>query len=91
MQSFLYYTSIPVFYRKNKYSKVVNEDIRGTSTGPSCRTSQGPNDGTFRGHPQDVGHISFLNSSHKHMKLVFTGYSRLAVAKNSVNSIVVKK
>ena len=34
-------------YRKNKYSKVLNWDIHGMSTGPSCGTTLGPNDGTF--------------------------------------------
>ena len=41
------YISIPVFYRKNKYSKVLNGDVHGTSAGPSCGTSRGPNDRTF--------------------------------------------
>ena len=39
--------SIPAFYRKNKYSKVLNGDLYGTYTGPSCGTSCEPNDGTF--------------------------------------------
>ena len=39
-------TNIP-FYRKNKYSRVLNGDVHGTSTGPSCGKSMGPNDGTF--------------------------------------------
>ena len=47
MQLFLFYTTVTVFYWKNKYSKVVNGNVHGTSTRPSCRTSQGPNDGTF--------------------------------------------
>ena len=34
-------------YRKNKYSRVLNRDVHGTSTGPSCGKSMGPNDGTF--------------------------------------------
>ena len=45
------------------------------STLPSCGTSQGPNDGTFWGHPRDVGHICFLNSTEKDVKLTLTGYS----------------
>ena len=45
MQYSLFYTTITVFYWKNKYSKVVNGDVHGTSTGRSCRTSRGPNDG----------------------------------------------
>ena len=71
---------IPVLYRKNKYSKVLNGDIHGTSTGTSCRTSQGPNDGTFQGCPRDVGQTLFLKSTHKHnkhIKFTFRGYSRL--------------
>ena len=36
--------SILVFYRKSKYSKVLNGDVHGTTTGPSCGTPQGPND-----------------------------------------------
>ena len=43
------YTSITDFCWKNKYSKVLNREIHGTSTGPSCRTSRGPDDGTFWG------------------------------------------
>ena len=39
--------SIPVFYKKKKYSKVLNGDVLGTSTGSSCETSEGPTDGTF--------------------------------------------
>ena len=39
--------SIPVFYKKKKYSKVLNGDVLGTFTGPSCETSEGPTDGTF--------------------------------------------
>ena len=36
-----------VFYRKNKYSKVLNGDVHGSSTGPSCGKSWGTNDGSF--------------------------------------------
>ena len=36
--------SILVFYRKSKYSKVLNGDVHGTTTGPSCGTPRGPND-----------------------------------------------
>ena len=60
---------------QNKNSKVVNGDVDGTSSGPSCRTSRGPNDGTFWGRPRDVGHKCFLNSTEKHIKLTLTGYS----------------
>ena len=35
------------FHRKNKYSKVLNEDAHWTSTGTSCGTSMRPNNGTF--------------------------------------------
>ena len=63
------------FYWKNKHSKVPNRDIYGTSMGPSCGTSREPNNGTFLGRPQDVGHMCFLNSTQKHITL--TGYSRL--------------
>ena len=62
-------------YRKNKYSKVLNGDVRRASTGPSCRTTLGPNDGTFQGHP--VSQSCFLNSIYKHIKLTLTGCSRL--------------
>ena len=76
MQQSLFYTSITVFYWQNN-SKVLNGDVHGTSTGPSCGTSRGSNDGTFQGRPRDVGHISFLNLTQKHIKLILTGYSRL--------------
>ena len=72
-----YYVSIPVFYRKNKYSKVINGNVHGTSTGPSYETSWGPNDGTLQGLQQDAGQTYFLDSSNKHIKLNLTGYSRL--------------
>ena len=39
---------------------------------PSCGTSRGQNDGT-----SDVGQTCFLNSTHKHIKLNWTGYSSL--------------
>ena len=68
---------IPVFYRKNKYSNVVNGDVRQTSTGNSCGTSRGPNFATFQGCPRGVSQTCFLNSIHKHIKLTLTGYSRL--------------
>ena len=32
-------------YRKNKYLKVLNGDVHGASTGPSCETTLGTNDG----------------------------------------------
>ena len=47
------------------------------STGPSCGTSRGPNDGMFWGRLQDFGHICILNSTQKHIKFTLTGYSRL--------------
>ena len=65
------------FYWKNKHSKVINGDVHGTCTGPSCGTSRGPNDRTFLGRLRDVGDTYFLNSTHKHIKLTLTGYSRL--------------
>ena len=73
-QQSLLYISIPVFYRKNKYSNVLNGGVHGTSTGTSCRTSREPNDGTFQGRPRDVGQTCFLSSTHKHIKLTLTGY-----------------
>ena len=60
------------FYWNSKYSKVLNGEVHGTSTEPSCGTFRGPNDGTFWGHPRDVGHICFLNSTQKHIKLTLT-------------------
>ena len=39
--------SVSVFYRKNKYSKALNGYVHRRSTGPSCETSLGLNDGTF--------------------------------------------
>ena len=68
---------LPFFTEKNKYPKVLNGGVEGTSTGPICRTSRGPNDGTFWGRPRDVGHTCFLNPTQKHIKLTLTGYSRL--------------
>ena len=65
------------FYWKNKYSKVLYGDVNWTSTGPSCGTSRGPNNGTFWGRPRDIRHICFLNSTQKHIKLTFIGYSTL--------------
>ena len=35
----------------------------------------GTNDWTFWGGPRDIGHICFLNSTEKHIKLTLTGYS----------------
>ena len=61
MQWSLFYTSITVFYWKNKYSKFLNGDVHGRSTRPSCGTSSGANDGTFWGSPWDVGRTCFLN------------------------------
>ena len=67
MQWLLLYTFVTVFYWKNKYAKILNGDVYGTSTGPSCRTSPGQNDGTFWGRPRDVGHACFLDSTQKHI------------------------
>ena len=68
MQWLLLYTSVTDFYWKNKYAKVLNGDVHGTSTGPSCGTSRGPDNGTLWGRPRDdVGHICFLNSTQKHI------------------------
>ena len=61
----LCFTHLSLILFGNKYSKVLNGDVHGTSTGPSCGTSRGPNDGTFWGRPRDVGHIRFLNSTQK--------------------------
>ena len=77
-----------VFYWKNKCSKVLNGDVNGTS--------RGPNDGTFWERLWDVGHACFLNPTQKYIKLTLAGYSRLyseciVVAKNSLNSIAIKK
>ena len=60
MQYLLLYTSATNFYWKNKYGKVVNEDVHGTPLGPSYGTSQGPDDGTFWERPRDVGHTCFF-------------------------------
>ena len=38
---------ILVFYSKNKYSIVLNWEVHGTSTKPSCGTSQRSYDGMF--------------------------------------------
>ena len=65
MQWSLFYISITAFYWKNKYSKVLNGDVQGMSTGSSYWTSQGPNDGTFWGRLRDVGHTCFLNPTQK--------------------------
>ena len=46
------------------------------STGPSCGTSQGPDNGTFQRRPQDVSYTCFLNSTQKHILVTLTGYSR---------------
>ena len=72
MQQSLFYTSITVFYWKNKYSKVLNGDVHGTSTGPSCGTSRGPNDGTVSGRPREIVHTCFLNPTQNHIKLTLT-------------------
>ena len=72
------FTHLLLFFTgKNKYSEVLNGDVHGTSTGTSGGTSQGPIDGTFWGHPRDIGHTCLLNSNQKHILLALTGYSRL--------------
>ena len=65
------------FLLEKKCAKVLIGNVHGTSTGPSCRTSWGPDDGTFWGRPQDVGHTCFLNSTQKHISRTLKGYSRL--------------
>ena len=40
--------SITVFYRKNKYSKILNGDDRETSMERSCGAFRGPNKGHYR-------------------------------------------
>ena len=37
------------FYKKGKYSEVLNGDIPGTSTAPTCGTSRAPSYATFYG------------------------------------------
>ena len=66
-----------LFTAKNKYSKILNGDVHGTSTGPSCGVSQGSNDATFWGSPRDVGDICLLNSTEKLVSKLstLTGYS----------------
>ena len=63
------------FYWENKYSNVLKEEVHWTSIGPSCGTSQWPNDGTFLGRSWEVGHICFLDSTQRHTKLTLTSYS----------------
>ena len=63
----------------------------GTSPGPSCGMSRGPNDGTFWGSSWYVGHTCFLNSTQKHIKLTLTGYSRLYSIKFSEQYSDLKK
>ena len=65
------------FTGRTNIQKFYMGDVHGTSTGPSCGTSVGPNGETFQGRPWDVGQTSFLNSTHKHIKLTLTGYSKL--------------
>ena len=61
MQWLLLYKSVTVFYWKNKHAKVLNGDVHGTSTGSSCGTSQGPDDGTFWGRPGNVLGTSIIH------------------------------
>ena len=44
------------FFLEKKYSKVLNGDVHGTSTGLSCRTSRRPNNGTSG----DAGRRSYM-------------------------------
>ena len=70
-----------VFVLHIYYCFLLEKQIFKSSKGGRPRdaygTSWGPNDGTFWGRPRDVGHIYFLNSTQKHIKLTLTGYSRL--------------
>ena len=70
----LFYTLL-LFLVEQKIFKSPIWDAHWTSTGPGCGTSGGPNNETFWERPRDVGHISFLNSTH--IKLTLTGYSTL--------------
>ena len=47
MKKVFFRSNSPIFYRKNKFSKVLKGDVHGSSTGPSSGTSRGPNDGAF--------------------------------------------
>ena len=76
-QQSLHYISIPVFYMRNKYFKVLNGNFLRTSTGPSCGTPCGPNDWTFQGCLWDVVQTSPLNLTLKHLELTLTGCVRL--------------
>ena len=58
----LFYTSVIVFYWKNKYLKVLNGNVHGTSTGHSCVMSPGQNDGAFWGRPQEVRGTSVMDA-----------------------------
>ena len=69
MSNLFFRCNNPVFYRKNKYSKVLNGDVCGTSTEPSCATSQGTNYGTLWGRSRDVRRSCFINSTRKHINL----------------------
>ena len=73
----LSFTHLLLFLLEKQIFKSSKWDVHGASTGTSCGTSRGPNDGTFWGRPRDVGHICFLNSTQKHIKLTLTGYSRI--------------
>ena len=61
MQWLLLYTSITVFYWKNKYAKVLIGVVHRTSTVPSCERSRGPDDGTFWGRTGDVPGTSIIH------------------------------
>ena len=82
------------FYRKNKYSKVLNRDVHGTSTGPSYGTFRGSNDGTFWGRRSSMFlkfNARFLNSNWTYFDRLLKTLKWMVVAINSVNSILVKK
>ena len=57
--SSLCFKQLLLFFTAKTNSKVVDGEVYGTSTGLSCGTFRGPNDGTFWGRPQDVCHICF--------------------------------
>ena len=61
------FTQLLLFFTGKKIFKSSKWGFHETPTGPSCRTSRGPNDDTFWGRPGDVGHTCFLNSTQKHI------------------------
>ena len=75
MQLSLFYTSATVFYWKNKYSKVLNGDVHGTSKDPVAGRPGDQMMGRSVDVRGEVGHIDFINSTQKHIKLTLTSYS----------------